>query len=79
VRYNGLRKYGQKTMRNYKYSKTLGSKQRKVMDIMIRYGGGYWQPGWRLLYDRRQVLATLVERGLVEQINENLWKVVHND
>jgi hypothetical protein len=65
-------------MPDYKYSKTLGTKQKKVMDMMIRYGGGYWQPSWRLLYDRRKVLATLVERGLVEQINENLWKVTHD-
>jgi len=55
--------------------KDVGLRQKKVLADMARYGGGYWQPSWRLSYYQKQLLQSLEERGLVNRIGDKTWVV----
>lgn len=51
--------------------------QRRIVDEMIRYGGGDYLPQWALGHDKRLVMESLVRRGVVTQVRHPTGEMVY--
>ena len=44
----------------------LGVRQRRVLYLMLRFGGGRWPPSWSMSYPDRGVISALHRKGMVD-------------
>lgn len=43
----------------------LGARQRRLIALMARFGGGAWPPGWWMHSREKKLLDSLARRGIV--------------
>lgn len=55
----------------------IGIRQRQIMYVMAQFGGGIWKPEWRLPFDKRAILDSLVTRGHVALVRHSSGEQVY--
>lgn len=55
----------------------IGTRQREVLDAMVRWGGGYWKANWHTTFKKREILDSLVAKGVLVKVDapEGIYKI----
>lgn len=56
--------------------KVVDNRQQQILNLMVRYGGGFWQPDWILTGRQQLILNNLEKQGVIRKVGERRWQVV---